>query len=459
MKKLFLFTVLLFSVFLMNAQTLSDKLKSAFSKFTADEQLKYAISSLTVLNAETGKVVFSANGQDGLAPASTLKTITAATALAVLGEAYQFKTKISYSGNIANGTLNGDLIISGNGDPTLGSDRFKTTNKEIILNKVLAAIKNVGITKVNGKIIADDGVWESQSLPQGWIWQDIGNYYGAQTSAICWGENEFELNFNPSKSVGEAVSIHQLNNVYPFIEIKNELKTGAAGSGDKVYGYSAPYHPIIYLRGTYGLDLRKAIRFSLPDPAYALAYDVSKWLSTNGISVNGYTTTRVLDSKVSVHDAKVLLVIPSPELKEIIHHFNQKSINLYGEQLIRTLSKKEGAPLSNGLDFMKKYWAAKGIDSRSLNVLDGSGLSPANRVTTHSMSAILYQSKSQQWFNSFFQSLPLYNNMKMKSGTIGDVIAYTGYHNNLCFAIIVNNYNGSTSQLRQKVFALLNTLK
>jgi len=461
MKKFFVlvFVFLLFDVFAIYAQTLNDKLKSAYSKFTADEQLKYATTSLTVLKSETGKVVFSANGQTGLAPASTLKTITSATALAILGEDYQFETKISYSGNIVNGTLNGDLIINGSGDLTLGSDRFKTTSKEIILNKILLAIKNAGITKINGRVIADDAIWESQSLPQGWIWQDIGNYYGAQTSAICWGENEFELNFTASKTVGAAVTINQSNTIYPFIDIKNELKTGAAGSGDNVYGYSAPYNPTIYLRGTYGLDLKKAIRFSLPDPAFAMAYDISKSLNANGISVKGYTTTRVLESKFSTPGAKVLLVLSSPSLKDIIYHFNQKSLNLYGEQLVRTLSKKEGASISDGLDFIKKYWASKGVDSRSLNILDGSGLSPANRVTTHAMATILYQSKSQSWFPAYLASLPLYNNMKMKSGTIGDVIAYTGYQNDLCFTIIVNNYNGSTSQLRQKVFALLNALK
>lgn len=461
MKKLLLliFSFLLLGGSLVNAQTLNDKLNSAYSKFSVDEQLKYATTSLTVRNAETGKVIYSVNGEAGLAPASTLKTITAATALAVLGEDYQFETKISYSGNIANGILSGDLIINGSGDPSLGSDRFKSTTKDIILNKILAAIKSAGITKINGRVIADDAIWESQSLPQGWIWQDIGNYYGAQTSAICWGENEFELNFTPSKSVGESVSIRQLNSVYPFIDIKNELKTGVAGSGDKVYGYSAPYNPTIYLRGTYGMDLKKAIRFSLPDPAFAMAYDVSKTLDASGISVLGYTTSRVLDNKFSAFNAKILLSLNSPHLKDIIYHFNRKSINLYGEQLVRVLSKKKGASITDGLDFIKKYWAAKGIDSRSLNILDGSGLSPANRITSQSMSAILYQCKSQKWFNSFYASLPLYNNMKMKSGTIGGVIAYTGYHNNMCFSIMVNNYNGSTSQLRQKVFALLNHLK
>lgn len=458
MIRLFQLSVFLFLSSFTIAQSLPDKLKLAYSKFAEDEQLKYATTSLTVLNSETGKVVFSANGQAGLATASTLKTITAATALAVLGEDYQFETKVSYSGSIANGVLNGDIIINGSGDPTLGSNRFQTTTKEIVLNKILSAVKSAGIINITGKVIADDAVWESQSLPQGWIWQDIGNYYGAQTSVLCWRENEFLLNFTPSKTAGEEVAIQQ-NNIYPFLNLKNELKTGAAGSGDKVYGYSSPYSSIVYLRGTYGLDFKKAIRFSLPDPALAMAYDVSGILNSNGISVKEYTTSRVLDTKLSALNKKVLLSISSPSLKDISYHFNQKSLNLYGEQLVRVLSRNDGAPITDGLDFIKKYWAKKGIDDRSLNIVDGSGLSPANRVTTQTMAAILYQAKSQKWFDSFFSSLPIYNNMKMKSGTIGDVIAYTGYQNNLCFSIMVNNYSGSTQLMRSKVFDLLNQLK
>src|SRR5690606_20191808 len=102
----------------------------------------------------------------------------------------------------------------------------------------------------------------------------------------------------------------------------------------------------------------------------------------NGISSKEFTTSRLLNSNFSSENTKALLTISSPVLKDIIYHFNQKSINLYGEQLIRVLAEKENAPIAAGLDFVQKYWSSKGIDKRSLNIIDGSGLSPANRVTT-----------------------------------------------------------------------------
>jgi D-alanyl-D-alanine carboxypeptidase/D-alanyl-D-alanine-endopeptidase (penicillin-binding protein 4) len=80
------------------------------------------------------------------------------------------------------------------------------------------------------------------------------------------------------------------------------------------------------------------------------------------------------------------------------------------------------------------------------------------------MARILRSLKKEIWFDSYFNSLPQYNNMKMKSGTISDVIAYTGYHTSasgtpMVFSFMINNYNGSSSAIRQKMFRVLNALK
>ena len=72
-----------------SAQSISPKLQKAFQQFENDSQLKHAISSLYVINAKTGQVVFDKNSQVGLAGASTQKIITASTAFELLGKDYQ----------------------------------------------------------------------------------------------------------------------------------------------------------------------------------------------------------------------------------------------------------------------------------------------------------------------------------------------------------------------------------
>ena len=458
----------LFIAQLAAAQKLEQRIAKAYEHFEKDEQMRYAISSLTVLNTETGQVVFSKNSDIGLASASTLKTVTAATAFHVLGADFTYQTTLSYSGSITDGTLTGDLIITGSGDPTLGSPRYAKTKEQAVLDNWVAAIRKAGIKKINGRIIGDDSLFGTASLPIGWLWQDMGNYYGAGAPSLCWRENQYDLIFNPGK-VGEPATLVRTQPAMGYLQIINEVSTGKPGTGDNVYVYSAPYSNLVYLRGTYASDLHKLVSASLPDPAFECAYRLHETLNRVGISVSGQVTTsrRLTGEHITVPLASNTLDMhQSPTLSQMVYWFNQKSINLYGEELIREIAVKQGKPGSteNGAEAVRDFWHERlGIDKNAMNIIDGSGLSPATRITTRAMALILQSAVKEPWFGSYYESLPLYNNMKMKSGSISDVLAYAGYQDNngakLCFSFIVNNYNGSTSGIKQKMFRVLDELK
>src|ERR1044072_7272143 len=124
MKILPLFFAFYIWLFSLSAQTIGQKLQQEYQQFESDSQLSHAISSLYVINAKTGEVVFDRNSQIGLVPASTQKIITATTAFELLGRDYHYKTELGYSGKIENEILKGNLYIVGYGDPTLGSWRY-----------------------------------------------------------------------------------------------------------------------------------------------------------------------------------------------------------------------------------------------------------------------------------------------------------------------------------------------
>ena len=453
------------------AQPLSKKIEAAYADFVDDTQLKYATSSLTVLNAITGDIIFSRNENTGLAPASTLKTVTSATAYYLLGQDFTWETTLGYSGQVdVNGTLNGDLILTGGGDPTLGSSRFEQTKPNVILNKWIDAIYKAGIKKINGSVIADDRLFGTQTIPIGWIWQDIGNYYGAGPNALTWKENQFDLSFKPGAKVAEATNLINVENTSIQLKIVNEVTTGKVGSGDNVYVYSAPYSDVIYLRGTYGIDLKKIVKASNPDPSLSLAATLQDTLKKLGIQINTTATTaRILaiSNNKFLLPSTIISVHKSPKLDQVIYWFNQKSINLYGEHIVKTLGMKCGkeASTEEGMKVIKDFWKNKlQIDPNSMNIVDGSGLSPSTRITTLSVARILQSLKKEPWIAAYYESLPLINNTKMKSGSIADVLAYAGYQTNstgdpLAFSFIVNNYNGSTSSIKSKMFSVLDMLK
>ena len=470
MRYFFLLSLVLV-LYTAGSQTLQQKLETRYTDFEQSEQLKYASTSFTVLSALTGEVIFSRNGNMGLAPGSTLKVITSATAYHLLGKEFTWQTSLGYSGTISpDGVLTGDLILTGGGDPTLGSSRFPQSNESVILKKWVDAIKKAGIRKINGRLIGDDSLYDTQSVPIGWIWQDMGNYFGAGPNALTWRENSFELYFTPGKEVGEPVKLQRTKPALNFLKIINEVKTGKAGSGDNVYAYSAPYSTTIYLRGTYATDLQKIIEASVPDPAFALVCLLQDTLKKAGIEIlQPVTTARLLkaDNIAYKKSNTEIYKITSPSLDEVIYWFNQKSVNLFGEHLVKTVALKQGLEVSTeaGVNVIKSFWQNKlKIDPKSMNILDGSGLSPGTRVTTLTMSKILQSVKTEPWFTGYYNSFPVYNDMKMKSGTINDCVAYAGYQTTssgtpVVFAIMVNNYSGGTKAMRQKMFSVLDLLK
>lgn len=465
----FIPALLLLSNSIAFAQSPAQKLEKAYNNLVADEQAKYATTALVVLDANTGKVIFGRNENLGVATASTLKTITSATAFSILGKDFRYQTTLAFSGALgSDGVLNGDLIIIGGGDPTLGSWRYEQTKEGFVLNEWVRAIKAAGIKKITGSVIGDDSVWGSQSTPEGWIWQDIGNYYGAGPSGLTWRENQFDLHLKATNSTTNPVSVVKAVPAMPYLSIVNELKAGAAGTGDRAYAYLPPLSGISYLRGSWAIGIPKSgISLALPDPAFDVAYRLQDTLARIGIpSGNAATTARRLsaEQKVLPSVTRQLITLNSPTLSQIVYWFNKKSVNLYGEHLIRTLAWKAGkeATTKNGVQVELNYWAGKGLDKNATNIIDGSGLSPATRVTPMAMATVLFQAQKESWFKDYTTSFPENNGMTLKSGTINDVSAYAGYYTasngqKYIMVIDINNYSGSG--ISRKLFAVLDALK
>jgi D-alanyl-D-alanine carboxypeptidase/D-alanyl-D-alanine-endopeptidase (penicillin-binding protein 4) len=471
MKKLLLLSFCCLAGF-ANAQTLQDKLTTAFTRLQQDSQCRYSSLSLTVLDAKTGEQIFSVNGDQGLATGSTMKTITTITAFYVLGKDYQFRTDLNYRGTIdAAGTLNGDLVIKGGGDPTLGSWRYEQTKEHAVLSTWVDAIRKAGIKHINGHIVGDVSLFDTQAIPDGWIWQDLGTYYGAAPSALCWRENQFDIKLHTSPTAGGPVTVVGQTPAIPYLDFKSEVTTSNDGSGDETYAYLPLNGKTMYIRGTFGMEqLKRTISTAVPDPAFDVAYRLTDTLKKIGVDVTlePESSQQAAENKVALQTApdQLLYTYYSPKLSQVIYWLNQKSVNLYAEQLLKTIALASGKKIStvNGVAAVQDFWKAKGIDPHSLNMHDGSGLSPEDRVTTSTLAHILQFAHQEIWFPDFYASLPIYNNMKMKSGSINRVLCYAGFHTTpsgreVCFSIMVNNYNGKGSTIKQKMFTVLDELK
>lgn len=452
----------------VNAQSLNNTLQTAWQQLEKEEQCAHATMSLYVVESKSGQIVFDKNSQQGLAPASCQKIISSATAFSLLGNNYKFKTELGYEGDLKNGALTGNFYVIGYGDPSLGSWRWKQTNEEMVLNEFKTATAKK-IKSINGNIFGYDRKYESNITPRGWIWEDIGNYYGAGASGLNWRENQYDLYLKAGDKIGDKASIIKMVPRLENIGLYSELTTAAKGSGDNAYVFLPPYSPAGYVRGTIPLGENNfKIAAAVPDPGGYMIQELLKVVQLPGdkILFTGSFNGIEIDKKdLAIHPI-VFYTHYSPSLDSLNYWFLKKSINLYGEALVKAMAyEKNGfGSTDSGIALIKRFWKDKGIDPAAINILDGSGLSPANRVTTHSLVTILQYAKQQNWYNSFYNALPEMNGIHMKDGYIGGVRSYSGYIKSksgaeYSFSFIVNNFSGSAGTMREKMWRLLDLLK
>lgn len=111
------------------------------------------------------KLVFEYNSRLHLRPASTMKCVTAISALDRLGSSYNYQTRVYYTGAVDDSTktLQGDLYVLGGMDPMF-SDQD--------MNNLVDAIRDLGITRITGSLYGDVSFKDSKQYGQGWCWDD-----------------------------------------------------------------------------------------------------------------------------------------------------------------------------------------------------------------------------------------------------------------------------------------------
>lgn len=444
----------------------SRSLTVAMEKLAADEQFANASIALSVREAETGMEVYQLNGNLGVNPASSQKVVTSASAFQLLGKEFRFNTRLALAD--MQGGKGQMLVVTGGGDPTLGSDRWKYTRAEQVFSTILNMLKQNNVKELPGGIYIGNPKFSYQPLPHGWIWEDIGNYFGAGAWGFNWKENVFEIDMVPGKDEGDPVTVTATRPAWMMETITSFVTTGERGSGDKSLVFSAPYQQNIFITGSVPAGSPITISGSLPDPAASFGRELSEFLQRAGIICGEVQTLgeAIRKGKVpSIENSKQLADLRSPPLDSMNYWFMNKSINLYGEAFVKmiALQQNKEASTTNGIDIVREFWKEKGIAPGELKIGDGSGLSPTNRVTSNGLVKVMEYAQTRPWFNSFYAGIPTMNNMKLKSGYMQGVRSYTGIITSrggkkYLVAFVINNFHGSPAAVRQKMWKVLDEL-
>ncbi len=430
--------------------------------------IKDAHASAVFIDVESGKKVLGHNENKLLNPASTIKLLTSLMILNEKGENYQYETKLLYAGKIEkDGTLEGNLIIRGSGDPSLGSARYGEKNSvEAFLEKCVASAKREGITCIEGDIVVDASAFGSDCVPHTWSYNDLGNYYAAGVWGVNVNENSYKLSFQRK---GKKIAGTTIQPPIPQLFFTNELELGAPDSGDQAYVFCAPYQSHAYIRGSIPRGKGNfSIRGSMPNAPLFLGVSLQKTLEDNGIKsqrVHVEFDKQITGKSIFTHNG-----IP---LKRIVKSAIQKSINLYCESFLKTLGSGDRA---DGIEFMeaelKKIGAIK--TEADIQLADGSGLSQRNYISANtqaeflrktyksnpSIKELLARNGYDGTLKNKFVSKSLNGKIYGKSGSMGNVRAYTGIlktnsGKELAFSIMVNNYTANYRDVDNHIQRLL----
>jgi len=472
MLRKFIFLLFLLSLTPITAWNQS-KIQTAIDDFVRTEALQGAAFSICVMDVATGKTLGEYQPDTRLTPASVQKLVTPAGALDLLGPDFQFKTQLGYSGTInAAGTLTGDLIILGGGDPALASEELEEVPKFYdLLNNWAEAIKAAGIKKINGKIIGDGSYYSGYFAGPGWPWEDLGNYYGAGIWGLNIMENSFNVNFQLSPDKSVQPQLLSVEPGVPNLLLLNELTTGDPDSGDQAFIFGGPFSYKRWIRGTLPQkNDTYTIYGSLPDPAYFTAFHLREKLKESGINSIGASTQ--IDAAYDKPGLKIIQEIKSPKLSTLVKAANYESINLYCEVFLRQIAEGEKSG-ENGLEKLNNWLLEKGFAEGSFILKDGSGLSPQNAISAGNLTRLIQLQITE---NAFRQSLPTggidgtakyifknsmaKGNIFLKSGSMSGVRAYAGIigkedEEQLAFSIIANNFSCKSSEARKEMEKLM----
>lgn len=437
--------------------------------------LRPANWGIEVVDPTDGRILLAVNPDKLFLPASVVKVVTSAAALEKLGPDFRFRTQVYANGTVdAGGTLIGDLILFGKGDPILNDldgDLFTKSGLEDLAEK----IEQLGIRKVVGDLVGDDSYFESTPVGKAWSSTEVGSSHGAPISALTYNDNIYWVHARPTKYQQRvAVSLEPRN---AHFRIRNLGLTGSSKSRRTLYARLIPGTRTVVVSGVLPSRYGAYTRHIVADrPAEATVGAFREELEKRGISiVGGLQVIRHGDLPQEWRRHwKLLAEHESPPLVKALEIMNKRSNNLHAEMLLRTLgSELKGSGTDEaGLQVVKSFLEEAGLQTSRVSLSDGSGLSRENLMTPRFQTSLMLFLSTRPYFEHFLNTLaisgtdgtlkhrlfsePLRGAIHAKTGTLSGASSLAGYMTtrsgrNLVFTIFANNFRASAARVRKTI--------
>ncbi|HEX8650153.1 MAG TPA: D-alanyl-D-alanine carboxypeptidase/D-alanyl-D-alanine-endopeptidase [Pyrinomonadaceae bacterium] len=391
----------------------------------ADSEFAFARWGVAVVSLRDGRVIYARDADKTFTPASNMKVYTTAVALDMLGADYRWRTSV-YAEREPDreGTITGDIILYGRGAPDLKA-RAERGGAPNHLAQLADELYKRGVRRVRGNVVGDESYFRGEPLGDGWLWNDVQWYFGAEVSALTVNSNETTLTITSAKKTDEPVAV-RVDTAGDYFHVINDTRTASPGAPLTIGVTRGLSDNDVRVWGDFGAGGRSySVRLSVHKPALWAADLFRDALRERGITVDG--EARLIDARSRADDQTAsssgveLASINSRTLGEIVRPTNKESLNLNAELILRTLGKERGslAPDPNpatmrmrgddqaGTALVRLWLERAGIHVATLALHDGSGLSRLDRITPDATARLLAAIAKTPSANIFRDSLPI----------------------------------------------------
>lgn len=437
-----------------------ERLQSDLDVIFSDSRFSGAHWGVQIYSLDRKECLYEKNADRLYVPASNTKIITASVALLRLGPNYRFRTMLLADGPVADGILQGNLIVAGFGDPSIS---VKTPDEDPfrVFRTWAQKLKEKGIRGISGDILGDASSFDRSALGEGWAWDDLTEGYAAPVSALQFNENRLWLKIIPSGKNGSVPFIKLIPlPLYWIVENKLKIETGSGEPDIKITRNIT--EDGILIRGTVPGNRTEIIKsVSVYNPVLWYLSALKHTLASEDIRV---PACAIRETTGTDPDSKTVLETHlSPPLAEIIKPLLKDSQNLCAETLTRTIGLElagEGS-FAAGRSIIEETLARMAIDPDRYAYADGSGLSRLNLVSAEVLVRILRSMYRHPYFNCFYDALAIAgkdgtlenrligtaaeSNLHAKTGSLSRVSAISGYIKTadgemLAVSILTNNF-------------------
>jgi D-alanyl-D-alanine carboxypeptidase/D-alanyl-D-alanine-endopeptidase (penicillin-binding protein 4) len=433
----------------------------------ASPDFRNAHWGILVVDPERGDTIVSYNAAKLFMPASNMKLISGAVALAHLGPDYRFRTTLLADGPIVDGKLRGDLLIVGRGDPSV-SDHMRG-DAMLAMLEIADSIAARGIARIEGRIRAEGDAFPGAIYGYGWSWDEVDEPYSAGVDELYFNEGFSRIVIRGGAFPGHPVTAAVYpSRGYPRVRIDAQTVTAPdsiVAAGDalitplsiRVERDSVP--GTVVVRGTIAPHDSQMVRFAHAVPPNAYITALQEALEARGLSVAGTDSA----SRGISRTIDTIAVILSPPLREIMPAFQKPSQNQIGEILLRTLGLERtgfGIP-DSGRAVIERQLLEWGAARDGFVVRDGSGLSRYNYLSPETIVRVLDVMRRDTVFQVFYGALPVAGidgtlanrlkgthaeaNARAKTGFIAQARSLSGYVTSadgrvLIYSLLCNNW-------------------